>query len=262
MWRFIATRALRGSWISCDRHGSWLISVLRNLGRRFCDLTEVANPGVPAEWLDEIIGVEREWEKTSGWRWISDTASCLKSVEAALIDATSGRPPPQEKWGPVGADEFLAIVHDISTWALENFENYSTRCAAELFYLDYAPALPPIFYLSPMPMSPRGTHRPERSLQRCIDPAERRNALWLVHALLAAEHPTSTAVDFGTSRSDSERGQLGDDQASTGHDRRSLFVVKRYNFVEAGAVRPELVCRMSGVFIAKGNPAYDAAFLR
>jgi hypothetical protein len=34
-------------------------------------------------------------------------------------------------------------------------------------------------------LSPRGTHRPERSLQRCIDPAERRNALWLVmHFLL------------------------------------------------------------------------------
>jgi hypothetical protein len=118
------------------------------------------------------------------------------------MDATSGHPPPQEKWGPIGAHEFLQVVHDIATWALENLECYSTRCPAELVYLDYAPVLPPIFYLSPMPMSPRGTHQPYRPLRRRIDPAERRNALWLVHALLAADHPVSAAVEFGTSRSE------------------------------------------------------------
>jgi hypothetical protein len=120
---------VRGSWmhagrISCDRHGSWLYSVRDRLGSKHCDLAHRAAHGIPAEAIEAIITDEANLERNPRCSWIPEAGACLKSLEAAVVGATAGRSPPEEEWGPIGAREFLNVVHDVTTWSLQNFEDF------------------------------------------------------------------------------------------------------------------------------------------
>jgi hypothetical protein len=185
---------VRGSWmhagrISCDRHGSWLYSVRERLGSKHCDLAHRAAHGIPAEAIEAIITDEANLERNPRCSWIPEAGACLKSLEAAVVGATAGRSPPEEEWGPIGAREFLNVVHDVTTWSLQNFEDFRAPCPANVHYVDWAPFLPPLFRFSCATLPPWSESQPERSLRLRVDPDERRNALWMAHGLLATVQP-------------------------------------------------------------------------
>ncbi len=185
---------VRGFWmhagrISCHRHGSWLYSVRDRLGSKHCDPAHRAAHGIPAEAIEAIITDGANLESNPRCSWISEAGACLKSLEAAIVGATAGRTPPEEEWGPIGAREFLNVVHDVTTWSLQNFEQFRAPCPANVHYVDWAPFLPPLFRFSCTTLPPWSECQPERSLRLRVDPDERRNALWMAHGLLAAVQP-------------------------------------------------------------------------
>ena len=185
---------VRGSWmhagrISCPRHGSWLYSVRDRLGSKHCDPADRSAHGIPAKALEAVITGEANLESNPRCSWIPETGACLKSLEAAVVGATAGRTPPEEEWGPIGAREFLNVVHDVTNWSLQNFEQFRAPCPANVHYADWAPFLPPLFRFSCTTLPPWSECQPERSLRLRVDPDERRNALWMAHGLLAAVQP-------------------------------------------------------------------------
>ena len=103
--------------------------------------------------------------------------------------ATAGYSPPEEQWGPLSARDFLNIVHDVTTWSLTNFESFKAPCPATVYYHNWAPFLPPIFLFVTWDLRAWTPEHPERSMRLCVNPDERRNALWITMALLGAEHP-------------------------------------------------------------------------
>ena len=110
-------------------------------------------------------------EGAGGRPWIPDAGERLKAFEAAVLAATAGFPPPEERWGPLGARDFLNVVHDVTTWSLTNFESFKAPCPATVYYHSWTP------------------EHPERPMRLCVNPDERRNALWVTMALLGADHP-------------------------------------------------------------------------
>jgi hypothetical protein len=207
---------VRGSWmhagrISCHRHGSWLYSVRDRLGSKHCDPAHRAAHGIPAEAIEAIITDGTNLESNPRCSWIPEAGGCLKSLEAAIVDATAGRTPPEEKWGPIGSREFLNVVHDVTTWSLQNFEQFRAPCPANVYYVDWAPFLPPLFRFSCATLPPWSESQLERSLRLRVDPDERRNALWMAHGLLATAHPsmprTGPGVDSRARQRKIFRGQ-------------------------------------------------------
>ena len=89
--------------------------------------------------------------------------------------------------------EALARVTELS---LTNFESFKAPCPATVYYHDWAPLLPPIFLFVTSYLRAWAPEHPERPMRLCVNPDERRNALWITMALLAADHPAMP----GTSR--------------------------------------------------------------
>jgi hypothetical protein len=59
-----------------------------------------------------VITGEANLERNPRCSWIPEARACLKSLEATVVGATAGRTPPEQEWGPIGAREFLNVVHD------------------------------------------------------------------------------------------------------------------------------------------------------
>jgi hypothetical protein len=170
---------VRGSWmhagrISCRRHGSWLYSVRDRLGARRCDPAYRAAHGIPTDAIEAMFADEAVVESTPHWQWIPDAGEYLKSLEAAIIGATAGHAPVEEEWGPIGAREFLNVVYDVTTWSLENFEEFKAPCPANMRYVDWASFLPPLFRFTCATLPPWSESQPDRSLRLRVDPDERR----------------------------------------------------------------------------------------
>jgi hypothetical protein len=185
---------LQGAWmhaarISCPRHGSWLFSARDKLGRPHCDPPHRAQYGVPIEALQDVLDHQAMMASSSGHRWISDAGERLKAFEAAVMAATAGYSPPEVQWGLLSARDFQNIVHDVTTWSLTNFESFKAPCPATVYYQDWAPFLPPIFLFATSYLRAWTTEQPERPMRLCVNPDERRNALWITMALLSADHP-------------------------------------------------------------------------
>lgn len=186
---------LQGAWmhaarISCPHHGSWLFSAGDKLGRAHCDIAHRAQHGVPIRALRELLDYQAYSASCSGHRWISDAGDRLKAFEAAVMAAAAGYAPPEDQWGPLGAPEFLNVVHDVTTWSLTNFDNFKAPCPATVYYQDWAPFLPPIFLIVTWNLRAWTPEHPDRPMRLCVNPDERRNALWITMALLGADHPT------------------------------------------------------------------------
>lgn len=185
---------LQGAWmhagrISCPRHGSWLFSVRDKLGRRLCDPVHRAQYGVSVQALQEMLDHQVNMASSSGHRWISDAGERLKAFEATVMAATTGCSPAEEQWGRLSARDFLNIVQDVTTWSLTNFENFKAPCPATVYYHDWAPFLPPVFLFVASTLRAWTPEHPKRPLRWCVNPDERRNALWIALALLGADHP-------------------------------------------------------------------------
>jgi hypothetical protein len=185
---------LQGSWmhagrISCSQHGSWLFSVRDKLGRRHCDPAHRTRYGVSADAIEAMLNHQTDLENRCGRRWIPDAGARLRSFEAAVVGAAAGYLPSEEQWGILSAGDFLNVVHDVSTWSLTNFEAFKAPCPASVYYHDWAPFLPPIFIFPSSYLRSWSPTQPERSMRLCINPDERRNALWITMALLAADYP-------------------------------------------------------------------------
>jgi hypothetical protein len=207
---------LQGAWmhagrISCPHHGKWLFSVRDKLGRPHCDPAHRAHYGVPIPGLQDVLDHQAHMASCSGHRWISDAGDRLKAFEAAVVAATAGYSPPTEQWGLLSARDFLNIVHDVTTWSLTNFESFKAPCPATVYYHDWAPFLPPIFLFVTSYLRAWAPEHPERPMRLCVNPDERRNALWITMALLGADHPampgTSCPLDRLTRQRQTFNGQ-------------------------------------------------------
>jgi hypothetical protein len=161
--------------------------------------------------LQEFLDYQAYVEGSGGRRWIPDTGERLKAFEAALAAATAGFSPPEERWGPLSARDFLNVVHDVTTWSLTNFENFRAPCPATIYYHDWAPFLPPIFLFVTSLLRAWTPAQPERPMRLCVNADERRNALWITMALLATDHPamprTGGPLDRRTRQLQIFRGQ-------------------------------------------------------
>ncbi len=185
---------VQGAWmhagrISCPYHGNWLFSARDKLGRAHCDAAHRAQYGVSTKTLQDMLDNQAELEGSSPRPWIPDAGERLKAFEAAMVAATAGFSPPEELWGPLSARDFLNVVHDVTTWSLTNFENFRALCPASVYYQDWAPFLPPIFLWVSSLLRAWTPAQPERPMRLCVNPDERRNALWITLALLVADHP-------------------------------------------------------------------------
>jgi hypothetical protein len=207
---------VKGAWmhagrISCPHHGNWLFSARDKLGRRHCDPAHRRQHGVSPKMLQEFLDYQAYVEGSGGRRWIPDTGERLKAFEAALAAATAGFSPPEERWGPLSARDFLNVVHDVTTWSLTNFENFRAPCPATIYYHDWAPFLPPIFLFVTSLLRAWTPAQPERPMRLCVNADERRNALWITMALLATDHPamprTGGPLDRRTRQLQIFRGQ-------------------------------------------------------
>jgi len=128
-----------------------------------------------------------------------------------VVAATAGYSPPTEQWGLLSARDFLNIVHDVTTWSLTTFESFKAPCPATVYYHDWAPFLPPIFLFVTSYLRAWTPEHPERPMRLCVNPDERRNALWITMALLGADHPampgTGRPIDRLTRQRRLFRGQ-------------------------------------------------------
>jgi hypothetical protein len=111
----------------------------------------------------------------------------------------------------LSARDILKVVYHVTTWSLTNFENFRARCPATVYYQDWAPFLPPIFLFASSHLRAWTPEQPERPMRLCVNPDERRNALWITLALLAADHPampgTGRPVDRLTRQRQIFKGQ-------------------------------------------------------
>jgi hypothetical protein len=185
---------LHGAWmhagrISCPRHCNWLFSVRDKLGRQHCDPLHRTQYGVSARALQEMLDYQANLESFGARRWIPDAGERLQAFEAAVVVATAGYSPPEVQWGVLNARDFLNVVYDVRTWSLTNFESFKAPCPATVYYHDWAPFLPPIFLFATSYLRAWTPEQPERPMRLCVNPDERRNALWITMALLAADHP-------------------------------------------------------------------------
>jgi hypothetical protein len=108
-------------------------------------------------------------------------------MEEVIHRAISGEAPNVFVWGPLSAAEFLRIVHDVTTWALTNFEAFRARPAAEELPSFIRGTGCPYFRKSCRLQLPFDSNSPVRTLSSVNDPALRCPALWWAHVLLC-EH--------------------------------------------------------------------------
>ncbi len=176
--------------ISCSRHGNWLFSARDWLWHPNCDPAHRAQFGVSVRTLQATLDYRAELEAYGTRSRIPDAGERRKAFETAVVAATAGHAPPAEQWGQLGAREFLNVVHDVTTWSPTNFESFKSPFPATLDYQDWAPYLPPIFQFATSYLRASTTGDPVGPLRLCVNPDERRNALWITMALLGADHPS------------------------------------------------------------------------
>jgi hypothetical protein len=112
----------------------------------------------------------------------------VEEMERVIGRAIAGEAPNQFDWGPLTASEFLQVVHDVTSWALTNFEAFNARPAAESLPVPTWLAGTPLFGKSPRYQPPFDSARSVRMLSSVNDPTLRCPALWWAHILLGEVH--------------------------------------------------------------------------
>lgn len=191
--------------ISCRRHGTWLTSTRETVGPGFVDPDDRARNGIPEQTLDQMIASDARRRRYPPSSMLTCVEPILVSVEATVVRATGGLPPDEDDWGGLDADGFLQVVDDVTTWSLTSFEIFRAPCPADVFVAKSAPVLPSIFRPWAAPAPPWTAASTVVHLRDRIDPAARRSALWLAHALLANAHPAIRTTDGRTDRQARQR---------------------------------------------------------
>lgn len=127
-------------------------------------------------------------------------AAALLEIQSAAQDSLLGVVPDPTLWGPLQPAEFLQVLADITAWSLTHFEPVLAWSAAEdLTDLERraGKALLGRQHRCLPGAYPNG--RSTRDLNELIDPAVRRSAPWLAHALMASWH-ANAADRVGGSR--------------------------------------------------------------
>jgi hypothetical protein len=101
-------------------------------------------------------------------------------LQEAIEYALSGVRPRRRQWGVLSADNFIRVLHDVTTWSLTHFESVrSWSLAEELTAIE-------IFKLlgrhRRMTQADYAGDRSTRSLVDIEDPALRGSALWFAIA--------------------------------------------------------------------------------
>ena len=98
---------------------------------------------------------------------------------------------------PLRADDFLRIVHDVTSWALTNFEAFRARPAAEELPHGISGTGSPYFGKASRLQPPFDSNTTVRTLSSVNDPALRCPALWWAHVLLAESHRCCNPTQMG-----------------------------------------------------------------
>ena len=133
----------------------------------------------------------------------SSMLSCLMHLERTAAAAISGSAPNQWIWGILTADEFLAVLTDVTTWSLTHFESVRSWSAAE----DLTPAEEQEGYglvgrYRRMSTTDYGDHQMTRTLRDVGSPKVRGAALWAAHAFMATCHSAASDRPSGPSAQD------------------------------------------------------------
>lgn len=111
--------------------------------------------------------------------------------------AIAGEAPNAFTWGPLSADNFLRIVHDVTSWALTNFESFRARPATEELPHGISGTSFPYFGKASRQQPPFDCNGAVRTLSSVNDPALRCPALWWAHVLLAESHRCCNPTQIG-----------------------------------------------------------------
>ena len=114
--------------------------------------------------------------------------SAIEEMESVIRRAIAGEAPNAFTWGSLRADDLLRIVHDVTSWALTNFEAFRARPAAEELPHGIGGTGIPYFGKAPRLQPPFDANIAVRTLSSVNDPAQRCPALWWAHVLLAESH--------------------------------------------------------------------------
>jgi hypothetical protein len=129
--------------------------------------------------------------------------SSLTHLERTTAAALSGSAPDPWVWGTLTADEFLAVLTDVTTWSLTHFESVRSWSAAE----DLTPAEEQeggglVGRFRRMSASEYGEQQMTRTLRDVVSPKVRGAALWAAHALMATCHSAASDRPSGPSTQD------------------------------------------------------------
>jgi hypothetical protein len=124
-------------------------------------------------------------------------------LERTTAAAISGSAPNPWIWGTLTADEFLAVLTDVTTWSLTHFESVRSWSAAE----DLTPAEEQEGYglvgrFRRMSASEYGEHQMTRTLRDVVSPKVRGAALWVAHTFMATCHSAASDRPSGISTQD------------------------------------------------------------
>jgi hypothetical protein len=116
----------------------------------------------------------------------------IDRIRIAIDRALDGYDPDRRVWGFISARDFLAVVRDVTTWALSNFECFHARPEAE--NLPNGVRIAADFYFTMMPrrLPPFASGHSVRTLIDTAEPGLRAAALWLAEALLAKQEMFTT----------------------------------------------------------------------
>jgi hypothetical protein len=123
--------------------------------------------------------------------------SAIEEMETVIRRAIAGEAPNVFTWGPLRADDLLQIVHDVTSWALTNFEAFRARPAAEELPHGSSGTGSPYFGKAPRLQPPFDSNGAVRTLSSVNDPALRCPALWWAHVLLAESRRCCNPAQMG-----------------------------------------------------------------
>jgi hypothetical protein len=148
----------------------------------------------------------------------SSMLSCLMHLERTTAAAISGSAPDPWIWGTLTADEFLAVLTDVTTWSLTHFESVRSWSAAE----DLTPAEEQegdglVGRFRRMSASEYGEHQMTRTLRDVVSPKVRGAALWAAHALMATCHSAASDRPSGPSTQDRQAAWISRSAPASRH---------------------------------------------
>jgi hypothetical protein len=121
----------------------------------------------------------------------------IEQMESVIRRAIAGEAPNAFTWGALRVEDFLRIVHDVTGWALTNFEAFRARPAAEELPHGISGTGSPYFAKAPRLQPPFDSNNNVRTLSSVNDPALRCPALWWAHVLLAESHRCCNPTQMG-----------------------------------------------------------------